>query len=98
MRNNFKIGDKLKVAKISSGNIEAELQSSDADDEVLEWNSYTFAALLALDLSDHPGSFDGDGMHWYVAAQSFDKSQTTTSINVRLCPIGAVDQFGDANN
>jgi hypothetical protein len=94
LRDDFQPRDKLKVPKVEAGDIEAEAQSRDPDDEVLEWYCNTLGTLFTFDASDHSGHLEGDGMHRHIAAQPVDEGESTLPVRFRFCAICTVDQFG----
>lgn len=86
------------MPKVQAGHIEAESQSRDPDDEVLEWYGDTLGSLFTFDPSNHPGHLDSDRMHRHITAQSVDESQPTLLVRVRLCAICTVDQLGNRDH
>jgi hypothetical protein len=98
LRDDFQARDKLKVSKVEAGDIEPKSRSRDPDDEVLEWDCYTFGPLFAFDASDHSGHLDGNGMHRHIAAQPVDESESALPVRFRFCAIYIVDQLGDSDD
>jgi hypothetical protein len=59
LRNDFQARDELKVPEVEAGDIEAESQSRDPDDEVLEWYGYTLGSLFTFgDRDDREADID----------------------------------------
>jgi hypothetical protein len=98
LRNDFQAGDELKVPEVAAGDIEAESQSRDPDDEVLEWYGYTLGSLFTFDASDHPGHLDSDRMHWHITAQPVDEGGSTLLVRVGLGAICTVGRLGDRDD
>jgi len=97
-RDNLQAGDKAEVFRIQSGDIEAQVQSSRSDDQILDGDRNPDCGLLALDAAGKLGNGERDGMHYEIAEDLIAKKATAFAVGNGSGPVDAMRQFHCADS